>query len=518
MVDVFVNGVKFVNGTDFTATNGTTVVMAAGLAAGNIVEIDNLLTAYLPTNALRTITTFTATAGQTTFSVTYTQGLIDVFYNGSCLAQSEYTATNGTSIILATACQLNDIVVVYAYSYSVGAYSGIGGSGTTNYVPKFSSSSAITNSLIYDNGTNVGIGNTNTTYKLEVTGTLGVAAITSTGQFNLTPTSGSSWLYLTQGTSSNTAYISWLNPSGNRIGYLGSSATNISLALENSASFVVTGGNVGIGTSSPSAKFVVSDGTNNILFTPSSSPILRADSSTYFDINNQGGGLLRLYASSGIWFRESGNEPSMAISGGNVGINTTAPNAKLDIVGPSNAANTYGTLLYRNTSNTGICFGASGTSYTWMQGNVFGSGTQMISINPQGSNVSIGTTTDYGYKLNLNGQPGCNGYTAWTNWSDSRLKENVIDFDANNVLDKISKIRPVTYNYNELSGFDEATRSRRISGFIAQELMEVFPDMVGTITKEDGKEYYDTNLSNLDLYLVKAIQELYKKLQRNNIN
>jgi hypothetical protein len=31
--------------------------------------------------------------------------------------------------------------------------------------------------------------------------------------------------------------------------------------------------------------------------------------------------------------------------------------------------------------------------------------------------------------------------------------------------------------------------------------------MVGTIKKEDT-EYYDTNLSNLNLYLVKAIQEL----------
>jgi hypothetical protein len=155
MVDVFVNGVKFVNGTDFTATDGTTVVMAAGLAAGNIVEIDNLLTAYLPTNALRTITTFTATAGQSAFSVSYTQGLIDVFYNGSCLAQSEYIAINGTSVTLVTACQVNDIVVVYAYSYSVGAYSGIGGSGTINTIPKFTASSTIGDSAITDNGTTV---------------------------------------------------------------------------------------------------------------------------------------------------------------------------------------------------------------------------------------------------------------------------------------------------------------------------------------------------------------------------
>jgi hypothetical protein len=175
MIDVFVNGVKLVNGVDYTATNGTTVVLTDALTVGQIVEIDNYLTAFLPTNALRTITTFTATAAQTTFSVTYTQGLIDVFYNGSNLAQSEYTATNGTSIVLGTACQLNDIVVVYAYSYAVGAYSGIAGSGTTNYVPKFTASSTIGNSLIFDNGTNVGIGTSSPSgllsLKAEVTNT-----------------------------------------------------------------------------------------------------------------------------------------------------------------------------------------------------------------------------------------------------------------------------------------------------------------------------------------------------------
>ena len=122
-------------------------------------------------------------------------------------------------------------------------------------------------------------------------------------------------------------------------------------------------------------------------------------------------------------------------------------------------------------------------------------------------NVVIGTTSDPGYKLSLNGQPGANGYTAWTNYSDSRLKENITDLDATNVLNKICAIRPVTFNYNELSRYDEETRSRRISGFIAQELIEVFPDMVGTIIKNEV-EYYDTNLSNLNLYLVKAIQEL----------
>ena len=44
-------------------------------------------------------------------------------------------------------------------------------SGTTNYIPKFTSASTIGNSLIYDNGTNVGIGTTSPAYKLDVNGT-----------------------------------------------------------------------------------------------------------------------------------------------------------------------------------------------------------------------------------------------------------------------------------------------------------------------------------------------------------
>ena len=184
-------------------------------------------------------------------------------------------------------------------------------------------------------------------------------------------------------------------------------------------------------------------------------------------------------------------------------------------------SNGGGVFYFGKDDSTASSFGVGAYStILWNSGSypiVFATNnTERMRIINNG-NISIGTATDFGYKLNLNGQPGANGYTAWTNWSDLRLKENIEDFKAINILDKIDKIRPVTYNYNELSGFDEETRNRRISGFIAQELKEVFPDMVGTILKKDI-EYYDTNLSNLDLYLVKAIQELNKKLIRNNIN
>jgi hypothetical protein len=63
-------------------------------------------------------TSFTATAGQTTFtpSGSYTVGFINVIRNGSQLAPANYTATNGTTVTLANACAAGDIVVIEVYT------------------------------------------------------------------------------------------------------------------------------------------------------------------------------------------------------------------------------------------------------------------------------------------------------------------------------------------------------------------------------------------------------------------
>ncbi len=46
----------------------------------------------------------------------------------------------------------------------------VGGSGTANYLPKFSAATTLANSIIYDNGTNVSIGAASPSYKLDVVG------------------------------------------------------------------------------------------------------------------------------------------------------------------------------------------------------------------------------------------------------------------------------------------------------------------------------------------------------------
>jgi hypothetical protein len=60
--------------------------------------------------------------------------------------------------------------------------------GTTNYVSKFTSGTTIGNSQIFDNGTNVGIGTTSPTYKLDVHGTTLInSSISTQGAFNINP-------------------------------------------------------------------------------------------------------------------------------------------------------------------------------------------------------------------------------------------------------------------------------------------------------------------------------------------
>lgn len=53
----------------------------------------------------------TATAAQTSFSVTYTAGLIQVFMNGiKLISGSDFTATNGTSVVLASGASAGDVL------------------------------------------------------------------------------------------------------------------------------------------------------------------------------------------------------------------------------------------------------------------------------------------------------------------------------------------------------------------------------------------------------------------------
>ena len=116
-----------------------------------------------------TTQSFTATAAQTTFTISggYTPGLIEVYYNGSKLTVSEYTASSGTTVVLGFAAELDDIIDVTIFTTSdvltAKAFTTITYSGTPNwdygtgYNKEITLTGAATLSITNDNDGDYGV-------------------------------------------------------------------------------------------------------------------------------------------------------------------------------------------------------------------------------------------------------------------------------------------------------------------------------------------------------------------------
>jgi hypothetical protein len=102
--------------------SGTALNFSAAPPAGtgNIsVRFLGIPASGVTTTAYRTQTEFTATAGQTTFSVpSYTVGFIDVYRNGALLGSADFTATNGTTVVLAAGASSGDLVETVSFYVS----------------------------------------------------------------------------------------------------------------------------------------------------------------------------------------------------------------------------------------------------------------------------------------------------------------------------------------------------------------------------------------------------------------
>ena len=104
-------GVPFA-GAYFRIGTNVTISPAGGTGAVTINATNGGASAYSRTS-------FTATAGQTVFSVTYAVGFLQVYVNGVLLATSDYTATSGTGFTLGVACAVGDIVEALVITTSV---------------------------------------------------------------------------------------------------------------------------------------------------------------------------------------------------------------------------------------------------------------------------------------------------------------------------------------------------------------------------------------------------------------
>jgi len=174
-----------------------------------------------------------------------------------------------------------------------------------------------------------------------------------------------------------------------------------------------------------------------------------------------------------------------------------------------------------NTGPDNICIGVNAGNYT----NAITTGDKNICIGnyTHPSAVDGIYQTIFGYNLTGKGNTTTllqgNAYnsantSAFQTTSDRRIKKNIVDNTTG--LDKINQVRVRNFEYRT---FDEITELDNPAaavvkkegtqvGVIAQEIMEVLPDVV----QQESTGAYSVNPDNLTWYLVNAVKELSAKV------
>ncbi|MBP9867132.1 MAG: tail fiber domain-containing protein [Candidatus Pacebacteria bacterium] len=115
--------------------------------------------------------------------------------------------------------------------------------------------------------------------------------------------------------------------------------------------------------------------------------------------------------------------------------------------------------------------------------------------------IRVGAASSYGCIENFSGAS-----IAGTCSSDERLKTAIIDLPS--LLNKIKDMRIVNYKWNDIANsvYSNDTTVEN-TGYLAQNIEALFPEMV--VTDKNG--YKQVNYTGLGIYAVKGIQELAQK-------
>jgi hypothetical protein len=173
-----------------------------------------------------------------------------------------------------------------------------------------------------------------------------------------------------------------------------------------------------------------------------------------------------------------GNAELMRLTGeGRLGIATTNPESKLDIVGATNASNS--SLLRVRTTD-----------------------------NPNAPEKVVG------FYVNTNTERGfisVNQYsTAYSTSSDYRLKENIVPIS--NSIERLKELKPCRFN------FIQGDPNYVVDGFIAHEAAEVIPEAVtgekDAVDEDNNPSYQGIDQSKIVPLLTSALQEAISKIEQ----
>jgi polyhydroxyalkanoate synthesis regulator phasin len=317
---------------------------------------------------------------------------------------------------------------------------------------------------------------------------------------------------------------------------------------------IMENGNVGITVGAPTKKLEISSDANAALYaTRNFNGVANSDAGFI-------GGIDASYTNTGVYFVQkdgvslgsyatnlmnvvSNGVPKVVVNGtgnmriGNQFYNTQnasaavapdAANVKFAVMGGYSAFGSFNSDPAVNPAPVPSWINGVGALVTGMNRISGTSNVDFWNATDPGNGAAALTATDRGFNwrnfnlvagnsaenslMTLNGLgnltiSGTNYFT-----SDKRLKTNVKAFE-NNILAKVMKLQPGTYQKHS-SGFDASgnlvihSGDEAIAdfGFLAQEVYEVFPELVNK-PKNEAKELWSVDYSRLSVMLTKAMQE-----------
>ena len=343
--------------------------------------------------------------------------------------------------------------------------------------------------MVLDKSGNLGIGTTTPSYKLDINSSDAGLRVTGTTR---------SQILLSNSTSA------WQIESPTSSGNVPAGALGIIEAGVGAKLSILTGGNVGIGYTSPSSKLSV-NGDGGFVSNSSSRVLYLTQNAV------DSGNIVQFLSNTGaeVWevtgrnnqfyiYNNALSQHSLYIVPSNnyVGIGTTNPGAKLTVVSNGTQAKfdstaSYSDILFSNTSGTGgfLNFGGT-TSFNVYVGGGAGSNLEM-------SLTNTGTLTVSG------------DVVAFGSPSDKRLKENIKPIKT--ALDKVTKLQGVSFDWKDKhDALDREGNPIKLKkwkndlGFIAQDVQKVVPELVRE--NEDGM--LSVRHQSITPILLEAIKEL----------
>jgi hypothetical protein len=378
--------------------------------------------------------------------------------DGNLLIGTTTGITGGGALQVNGNVNINGVFQINGVTIGGGGGSGITGAGTTNYLPKYSSSTSIGNSVMYDNGTSIGLGTANPTGQASNNRVLQIygAGTANRAQLHLVNSNTG------EGTSDGT-FIG-IDDSTNL--YINNSESAATI-FENAGSErmrITSGGNVLIGTTTDSGNKLDVNGIGRF--------VNGDQSAARVIIQNTGSGGQAVHLVAG---NPNVDQTGFSIAYGNTNIlrfSSIGLATFSGAYGTNNGVNINGTTYATLNSNRGTSVASAGVNYSSVNVQRWFTGIYENSDNFGFYNVGLA-----GFPLILNYSTGAATFsssvtaTSFFESSDKRLKKEISD---NPIISGIEAVKPKLYIKD---GKEEL-------GYYAQDLQEILPSAV--IEGEDG--------------------------------